>query len=96
MKDSTIDATHSYWGIYHNGSYGGADSQVIGSYVYADGATGQGIYIAANRSLAENTLTIKDSEIYGETGVEVKFTKSSFDTNPYAARAEPARADSFP
>lgn len=81
IQNSTINCSGGPWGIYHNGSNGGANISVIGSYIYADGATGQGIYISGNSSLAKNTLTIKDSTIVGDSGVEVKFTDVTIDNS---------------
>ena len=82
VKDSVIDSNSSDFGIYHSGNYGGADISVIGSYVYADGATGAGIYISGSKNLTKNNkLTIKDSDVRGETGVEVKFTDVTIDNS---------------
>lgn len=91
VENSTINSTGSYFGIYHNGNNGGANIQVIGSYVYADGETGQGIYISGNSNVAKNTLTIKDSEIYGETGVEVKFTDVTIDNSKLIGFGDPGK-----
>lgn len=82
VKNSTIDSNSADFGIYHSGNYGGADISVIGSYVYADGSTGAGIYVSGSKSLAKNNkLTIKDSNVFGETGVEVKFTDVTVDNS---------------
>lgn len=89
VKDSTIDSTGSYFGIYHDGSNGGADISVIGSYVYADGATGQGIYVSNNKNNAKNKLTIKDSTIVGDSGVEVKFTDVTIDNSTLIGLGNP-------
>lgn len=80
VKDSTIISTGSYFGIYHNGSNGGAKISLIGSYVYADGSEGAGIYISGSTSTANNasqglnSLELIDSTVKGDTGIEVKFT----------------------
>ena len=89
VKDSTINSTGSYFGIYHDGSNGGADISVIGSYVYADGATGQGIYVSNNKNNAKNKLTIKDSTIVGDSGVEVKFTDVTIDNSTLIGLGNP-------
>lgn len=96
IENSTIDANHSYWAIYHNGSTGGAYISVIGSYISADGEEGAGIYIAGSTTTANNpdqglnVLELKNSTVKGDTGVEVKFTDVTIDNSTLVGFGTPA------
>ena len=80
IKNSEIRAkSNDPYTIYHNGSYGGANIEIIGSYVSATSQNGWAIYISGSKYTTDqvglNNLTLTDSTIEGsETGVEVKYT----------------------
>lgn len=80
IKNSEIRAkSNAPYTIYHNGSYGGANIEIIGSYVSATSKNGWAIYISGSKYTTDqvglNNLTLTDSTIEGsETGVEVKYT----------------------
>lgn len=78
-----IDGAHiesNYWTLYQNGSYGGSTFNIENSTLEDKSEGGAGIYISNNLSNSNNpdqgqqTLTIVNSTIKGNTAVEVKFT----------------------
>ena len=78
-----IDDAHiesNYWTLYQNGSYGGSSFYIENSTLEDKSEGGAGIYISNNLSNSNNpdqgqqTLTIVNSTIKGNTAVEVKFT----------------------
>lgn len=78
IEDSTINYEGSY-GITHNGSFGGAKIELIGTYLNPNGTGKWGIYVSGSKSSTTsngmNNLILTDSTIKGsETGVEVKYT----------------------
>lgn len=87
IKNSEIRAkSNDPYTIYHNGSYGGANIEIIGSYVSATSKNGWAIYISGSKYTTDqvglNNLTLTDSTIEGsETGVEVKYTNVTIDNS---------------
>lgn len=78
-KSDVITTGDGSLGVFHNGSNGGADIQIIGSYVSAGGTGSWGIYVSGSNGSTtrdgKNNLTLTDSTIVGsDTGVEVKYT----------------------
>ena len=78
-----IDGAHiesNYWTLYQNGSYGGSTFNIENSTLEDKSEGGAGIYISNSLSNSNNpdqgqqTLTIVNSTIKGNTAVEVKFT----------------------
>ena len=72
--------TSNYFGVYQNGSFGGNTFHIKNSTI-ADGSGGAtGIYISNSKTNTDETeqgyqtLTIENSKITGNTGIEVKFT----------------------
>ena len=70
----------NYFGVYQNGSFGGNTFHIKNSTI-ADGSGGAtGIYISNSKTNTDETeqgyqtLTIENSKITGNTGIEVKFT----------------------
>lgn len=84
IKGCTVNYDYSF-GVYHNGSDGGATFEIIGSYIKPVDEGGVGIYISGSTATANregeglNSLTLKDTEVVGDTAVEVKFTDVSID-----------------
>ncbi len=74
------NVTSNYWTLYQNGSYGGSSFYIENSTLEDKSEGGAGIYISNNLSNSNNpdqgqqTLTIVNSTIKGNTAVEVKFT----------------------
>ena len=84
IKDCTVNYNNSF-GVYHNGSDGGAKFEIIGSYIKPIDEGGVGIYISGSTGTANregeglNSLKLKDTEVVGNTAVEVKFTDVTID-----------------
>jgi len=70
--------TSNYFGVYQNGSFGGAKVEIQDSTITNEG--GSAVYISNSNTNATDsnqgmqTLHIKDSSITGPTAVEVKYT----------------------
>ena len=97
IKNSMVIAkTNDPYTIYHNGTYAGANIEIIGSYISATGENGWGIYISASKTSAAdpvglNNLTLTDSTIEGfETGVEVKYTNVTINNSKLVGFGTPA------
>lgn len=72
--------TSKYFGVYQNGSFGGTTITIKNSTITDESENGTGIYVSNNGTNAENpdqgfqNLIIENSQITGNTAVEVKFT----------------------
>lgn len=70
----------NYFTVYQNGSYGGNTYTIKNSTIYNGKDGGAAIYISNSKKNSENagqgfqTLTVENSKITGETGIEVKYT----------------------
>lgn len=90
IKNSTIDNTGGNFAITHNGTYGGANISIIGSYINADGSTKYGIYVSGNAGSDKNKLTISEDSVIGGalSAVEVKHTDVTIDDSTLTSFAE--------
>ena len=74
------ELTANYFTVYQNGSYGGNTYTIKNSTIYNGKDGGAAIYISNSKKNSENeeqgfqTLTVENSKITGETGIEVKYT----------------------
>lgn len=69
------DITANYFAIYQNGSFGGSSYTIQDSTIVNGKDGGPAIYISNSKSTgAMQTLTVENSFITGETGIEVKYT----------------------
>lgn len=90
IRNSTIDNNGGDLTITHNGTYGGADIRIIGSYINADGSAKYGIYISGNAGSDKNKLTIAEGSVIGgaQSAVEVKHTDVTIDDSSLNSYAE--------
>lgn len=90
IKNSTIDNTGGDFAITHNGTYGGANISIIGSYINADGSTKYGIYVSGNAGSDKNKLTISEDSVIGGaySAVEAKHTDVTIDNSTLTSFAE--------
>ena len=78
LDDVNISSKH--FGVYHNGSYFGADVNISNSTITDTNANGAGVYLSGSENWGAdklNTLTITNSTITGATAVEVKCTDAA-------------------
>lgn len=74
------ELTANYFTVYQNGSYGGNTYTIKNSTIYNGKDGSAAIYISNSKKNSENkeqgfqTLTVENSKITGETGIEVKYT----------------------
>ncbi len=72
--------TSNYFGVYQNGSFGGNTFHIKNSTIADGSGSTTGIYISNSKTNTDETeqgyqtLTIENSKITGNTGIEVKFT----------------------
>ena len=90
VDGATINFLH--FGVYQNGSYGGAKVTVKNSTVTDLGNTGTAVYVSNSKStVARQNLIIENSEITGSTAVEAKYTDVTIngDNTKLIATGEP-------
>lgn len=74
------ELTANYFTVYQNGSYGGNTYTIKNSTIYNGKDGSAAIYISNSKKNSEKeeqgfqTLTVENSKITGETGIEVKYT----------------------
>lgn len=89
-----ISSGGSYFGICHNGSYGGSVFNLVDSTVTAKGAEGAGIYISGSEGSTGrdglNNLKLTNSTVVGDTGAEVKYTNVMIENSTLIGEGSPA------
>ena len=89
IKLSNVTIESTYYGVYHNGSYYGADVTIENCIIEDEG--GAGVYLSGSSSWGAgklNKLTVKESTISGATAVEVKFGNANIVNSTLEATEE--------
>lgn len=94
VDGATINS--SYFGVYQNGSYGGAKVNIKNSTINDTGERGIAVYISNSKTTSGlQTLVIENSVIKGATAVEAKYTHVTVDgeNTRFIATGEPAGSE---